>query len=296
MNVVSRTAGPQDEGRRLGRFVLGAMGVSHRCFSRLKNENAVFVNGESAHADRLLHAGDVVTLSLPADMGRADVLVMPEEGEVPIVFEDAYLFVVDKPAPLPCQCSAKQSGGTLENRLAWRFRQTPGYLFRPVNRLDKGTSGLMAVAKDRHTCQLMQARLHTSDCVREYLAVVDGFMQGEGVFRLPLCKEDGASIRRVVDFQRGSEAVTHWKALKAGEKRSFVRLRLETGRTHQIRAHLCYAGHPVTGDFLSGREIPELPGRFALHSWRLRFRHPVTDELIELRSPLPPSLRALLKG
>lgn len=296
MSAISRTVQPQEEGRRLGRFVLGAMDVSHRCLSQLKNTNGVLVNGESAHADRLLHAGDVVTLLMPDDEGRVDVTVVPEEGEAPVVWEDEHIFVVDKPAPLPCQCSCRQSGGTLENRLAWRFRDEPGFLFRPVNRLDKGTSGLMAAAKDRHVCQLMQARLHTEDYVREYLAVVEGSIAGEGVFDLPMRKADGASIRRVVDFENGQRAVTHWKAMQTGEKRSLVRLRLETGRTHQIRVHLSHSGHPITGDFLYGTETEELPGRFALHASRIRFRHPLTGEMIELFSPLPKALNGLLTG
>lgn len=296
MSRICREAGPQDEGKRLGRFVLGAMNVSHRCFAQLKNENGVLVNDEPSHADRLLHAGDTVTLLLPEDEGREDVTVTPEEGEAPIVWQDDFLYVVDKPAPLPCQCSCRQAGGTLENRLAWRFRDEPGFLFRPVNRLDKGTSGLMAAARDRHMCQLMQARLHTEDYVREYLAVAVGHMEGEGTFDWPMRKADGASIARLVDLERGARAVTHYKVMQPGEKYSLVRLRLETGRTHQIRVHLRYAGHPVAGDFLYGEELACLPGRFALHASRIRFRHPLTNEMIELFSPLPRELASLVSG
>ena len=296
MSAVSRTVAPEEEGKRLGKFTLGAMGVSHRCLSSLKNAGGVLVNGVSRHADFILHAGDVVTLEMPEDAGREDVAVVPEEGEAPVVWEDEYILVIDKPAPLPCQCSCRQAGGTLENRLAWRYRDEPGFLFRPVNRLDKGTSGLMAAAKDRHVCQLMQARLHTEDYVREYLAVVEGRMEGEGTFELPMRKEDGASIRRIVDFERGARAVTHYKTMQPGERYSLVRLRLETGRTHQIRVHLSYAGHPIAGDFLYGTELEALPGRFALHASRIRFRHPFTGEMIELRSPLPGPLAALLNS
>ena len=296
MSAVSRTVLPEEEGKRLGRFALGAMGVSHRCLSSLKNADGVLVNGTPRHADYILHSGDVVTLEMPEDEGREDVVVVPEEGDAPVVWEDEYLLVIDKPAPLPCQCSCRQSGGTLENRLAWRYRDEPGFLFRPVNRLDKGTSGLMAAAKDRHVCQLMQARLHTEDYAREYVAIVEGRMEGEGVFDLPMRKEDGASIKRVVDFERGARAVTHYKVLQAGERYSLVRLRLETGRTHQIRVHLSYSGHPIAGDFLYGSELESLPGRFALHASRIRFRHPLTGELIERISPLPASLSALINA
>ena len=121
-------------------------------------------------------------------------------------------------------------------------------------------------------------------------------MEGEGTFERPMRKEDGASIRRIVDFERGARAVTHYKTMQPGERYSLVRLRLETGRTHQIRVHLSYAGHPIAGDFLYGTELEALPGRFALHASRIRFRHPLTGEMIELRSPLPGPLAALLNS
>ena len=121
-------------------------------------------------------------------------------------------------------------------------------------------------------------------------------MDGEGVFELPMRKEDGASIKRIIDFERGARAVTHYRVIHPGDRYSLVRLRLETGRTHQIRVHLSYSGHPIAGDFLYGSELESLPGRFALHASRIRFRHPLTGEMIELTSPLPAPLAALLNA
>ena len=119
-------------------------------------------------------------------------------------------------------------------------------------------------------------------------------MEGEGAIDAPIAKADAATVRRVIDPVRGRPAVTHYRVEATGATRSLVRLRLETGRTHQIRVHLGHLGHPIVGDFLYGTEDPRLPGRFALHSTYIRLVHPVTGAAIEASSPLPPELAALM--
>ena len=210
-------------------------------------------------------------------------------------YEDADVYVVDKPAPLACQCSPKQPDGTLENRLRARFIGEENFVFRPLNRLDRGTSGLLAAAKHAHACQLLQAQLHTPAFVREYLAVVEGELEGEGTVDLPIAKADGPTVRRAVDLENGRRSVTHYRAEAHGNGRTLVRLRLETGRTHQIRVHMAAIGHPVAGDFLYGEELAALPGRFALHSARIEFDHPLTGARVALSSPLPENLRRLME-
>lgn len=293
MRELTRVAGPGDEGRPVKYFVRGDMGVSHHQFASLKARGGLRINGQPVHANAPLHPGDAVTVLLE-DAPRA--AVVPDPTPVHVVYEDEDILILDKPAPLPTQCSPKQAGMTLENRLAWRYRDVPGFTFRPLNRLDRGTSGLMAAAKNAHAAQRLQKQLHTDQFVREYLAVVVGRMEGEGTIDAPIAKERAATIRRVVDPENGVRAVTRYRVEQAGESHSLVRLRLETGRTHQIRVHLQYLGHPVAGDFLYGREDPRLPGRFALHSTYLRLAHPVTGEVIERISPLPEALRRLLDG
>lgn len=294
MRVLTCVAGDADAERRVKYFVRGTMGVSYRQFSALKGAGGLLVNGEAVHANYVLRAGDAVTVRL-ADAERAGAA--PEDGPVDVVYGDEDLLILDKPAPLACQCSPKQPGGTLENRLAHRYRDWPGgFVFRPLNRLDKGTSGLMAAAMNAHAAQRLQRQLHGEGFVREYLAVVEGRMAGAGVIDAPIAKEEAATVRRVVDYERGKRAVTHYRVEQPGDRYSLVRLRLETGRTHQIRVHLAHLGHPVAGDFLYGREDPRLPGRFALHSAYIRLAHPVTGEIIERTSPLPEELAAVLEG
>ena len=281
-----------DAGRLVKYFVRGGMGVSYHQYASLKRRGGIRVNGNAARANDPLSPGDVVTVLLDEAERPA---VVPDPAPVNVVYEDEDILILDKPAPLACQCSPKQDAMTLENRLAWRYRDVPGFVFRPLNRLDRGTSGLMAAAKHAHACQRLQRQLHTDAFLREYLAVAEGMMRGEGAIDAPIAKVDAASVRRVVDPARGRPAVTRYRVERIGNGRSLVRLRLETGRTHQIRVHLAHLGHPVVGDFLYGAEEPRLPGRFALHSARIRLVHPVTGETIERASPLPPELAALLE-
>ena len=154
----------------------------------------------------------------------------------------------------------------------------------------------MAVARTAHAQDLLQRLLHTNEFIREYLAVVEGAPpEAGGVIDLPIAKAEGATIRREVR-PNGRPARTFYRVLEKRGGRSLLRLRLDTGRTHQIRVHLAALGCPVAGDFLYGTELACLPGRFALHSAYVRLRHPVTGEWLERESPLPPALGALLEG
>ena len=189
----------KDAGRKVKFFVRGDMGVSCSQFAALKVRGGLLVNGTPVHANHILAPGDRVTVVLEdANNGSA----IPEEGPVDVVYEDEDLILIDKPAPLACQCSPKQPGGTLENRLAWRYRNREGFTFRPLNRLDRGTSGLMAAAMNAHAAQRLQRQLHTDRFVREYLAVAEGRMEGEGVIDAPIAKEAAATVRRVVDPEK----------------------------------------------------------------------------------------------
>ena len=286
MRRLTAIAGEDDAGRRVKFFVRGRMGVSCGQFTALKARNGLLVNGAPVHANYALAPGDAVTALLEDGPGKP---VEPEDAPVNVVYEDEDLILIDKPAPLACQCSPKQAAGTLENRLAFRYRERPDFTFRPLNRLDKGTSGLMAAAMNAHATQRLQRQLHTDAFVREYLAVVEGRTDGEGVIDAPIMKAPASTVRRIVDAG-GKRAVTRYRAVLGGERRSIVRLRLETGRTHQIRVHMAHIGHPIVGDFLYGAEDPALPGRFALHSTYIRLEHPVTGETIERESPLPAGL------
>ncbi len=286
MRILRAVVGDRDDGIRL-RSLLRRLGVGESLLASLKAQDAIAVNGRVCPVAHVLRPGDRIEVRIAEHAARS---VTPENLPVRVVWEDEDFLILDKPAPLACQCTAAHPRNTLENRLAARYG--PDFVFHPVNRLDKGTSGLMTAAKNRFAVHLLQPLLHTDAFVREYLAVTRGNPGDRGVIDLPLARETG-SVRRSPSPE-GRACTTLYETLRTAGGLSLVRLRLLTGRTHQIRAHLSAVGCPIAGDFLYGSEDPRLPGRFALHSCGIRFRHPLTGQTVEASSPLPGELAALL--
>ncbi len=283
---------PEMDGQKVRHAALCGLHMSSTQYKRAKFEGEIALDGVRVTADARVRAGQTLRVAVPEKAAQP-----PSAAAIPLTlcYEDEWLWVIDKPAPLPSAVSAKSDAPTLQNALFAHLNQPPGFVYRPVNRLDKGTSGLMIVAKDAHSQQRLQRLLHTADFVREYLAVVEGGPPAdEGCIDLPIRKCEGATIRRQV-HACGQAARTFYRVEQRGA-RSLVRLRLDTGRTHQIRVHMSSMGCPVAGDFLYGTELPDaLPGRFALHSCTIRLRHPFTGRPLTLHSPLPQPLAALLQ-
>lgn len=280
----------RDEGRRVKHFIRGTMRVSYGQYTSLKARDGIKVNGIPVHANFILSRGDTVEVTIAEEHTS---IVEPVPGRVSIVYEDEDLIVIDKDAPLACQSSSRNPEPALENYLVARYGT--GFVFRPLSRLDRGTSGLLCAAFNPHAAQLLQKQLHTEAYVREYLAVVCGDMRGSGTIDLPIAKADAATVRRVIDPINGKASVTHWRAIESGSRYSLVRLQLGTGRTHQIRVHMSAVGHPVAGDFLYGTELPGLKERFALHSAYLSMVHPISGERLSFESPIPAELEKLLR-
>ncbi|HPF87673.1 MAG TPA: RluA family pseudouridine synthase [Candidatus Limiplasma sp.] len=290
MRELAITIAAQDEGKAVRQIALQRLSMSCAQFKRAKFQGALLLDGERVHADRAVHAGQCLLIRVPESVQTA---VEPCAIALQIAYEDDDILVVDKPAPLPSVHSKKQDGITLENAVYSYLGCPEDFLYRPVNRLDKGTSGLMVVARHAHAQQYLQKRLHSDAFIREYLAVCDGVPpQTAGVIDAPIQKADGATIRRVVSAQ-GRPARTDYRVECVRGGRSLVRLRLHTGRTHQIRVHLASISCPVAGDFLYGTEHPLLPRRFALHSALLEMTT-VNQKHIRLESAPPDVFMQLL--
>ena len=223
---------PELDGMRLRDVLRRVMGVSYTAMKSAKWNGGITVDGVVTPVDAFVRAGQVVAIRFREN---APVYaVKPYELPLNIACEDDWLFVIDKPAPLASQSSALHPDDTLENALYAHLRCPTDFVYRPVNRLDKGTSGLMIVAKDAHIQHRLQALLHTPEFIRTYQAVVEGCPDDDcGVIDAPIGKEDAASIRRIVTAS-GKPSVTHYRVLKRGKTRTLVELTLETGRTHQI--------------------------------------------------------------
>lgn len=281
-----------EDGRHLRDILRRSMGVSYSAMKSAKWDGRILLDGEPARVDAVVHAGQTVTMLWPEPLPAYQL--RPYDLPLNIPYEDEHLLIVDKIAPLASQSSAGHPDDSLENAVYSYFGCPERFIYRPVNRLDRGTSGLMVIAKTPHAQHRLQQQLHTEAFQRIYLAVTEGAPNPpSGTIDAPIAKEEAASVRRVVCPQ-GQPSVTHYETLRAAGGRALVRLRLETGRTHQIRLHMKHIGCPVCGDFLYGTELPELPGRFALHSAELVLRHPFTGETLHLVSPLPETLSALL--
>lgn len=281
---------PEDDGRKLSVILRSRMKLSNRQISHLKFSEGIWLNDSCVHTGVFVHTGDMVRIIL-RDEGQG---LTPYDIPLRIVYQDEDVLVVDKPAPLPSIRSVHQDEKTLENAVYAYLGCPEGFVYRPVSRLDKGTSGLMPIALNAFAHDRMQRALHTEDYVRQYLAVTEGAPEAAaGVIDRPIGMANG--VKRCID-PMGKPSVTHYRVLKKCENgRALVHLQLETGRTHQIRVHMSSLSHPVAGDFMYGWELPELPGRFALHAAYLRFMHPVTGEEMTFESPLPQELQKLLE-
>ncbi|MCE5342594.1 MAG: RluA family pseudouridine synthase [Eubacteriales bacterium] len=290
MQEMSLIVSPGDDGLPIRRLALERLHMSYGQFKRAKFNGLMMLDGQCVHADKRAQSGQMLVICLPQREGAP---CTPSSLALNVAYEDEDLLVIDKPAPLPSISSRKRDTETLENAVYSYFGCPTGFLYQPVNRLDKGTSGLMVVAKHSHAQQYLQAQLHTDDFIREYLAVCDGEPPAcEGIMEWPIAKAEGATIRRVVN-PLGKPARTFYQLVRTGAGRSLLRLKLDTGRTHQIRVHLQALGCPVTGDFLYGHEHMALPNRFALHSCFVRVRT-LRYGVIERESVLPRELALLL--
>lgn len=290
MRTLEYTVPPQEAGRRLEYVLRAHFELSEHRLRSLKFADCILLDGVPAHVGRAVAAGQTVMVQL-RDEGAA---LAPYDLPLRVPYRDVDILIVDKPAPLPSIASARQDSATLENAVYACLGCPADFVYRPVSRLDKGTSGLMPIALNAVSHARMQRMLHTGQYVREYLAVTEGAPQADaGVIDRPIGHAEG--VRRCVD-PAGRRAVTHYAVLeRAANGRALLRLRLETGRTHQIRVHLQSLGCPIAGDYLYGESLPQLAGRFALHAARMQLTHPMTGETLTFESPLPEALAALLK-
>jgi 23S rRNA pseudouridine1911/1915/1917 synthase len=241
--------------------------------------------------------GDVVSVALPPAAGRREMAA--ENVALRILFEDEHLLAVDKPAGIVVHPTYRHTGGTLMNALLWRARAWPASQ-RPsiVGRLDKLTSGIVLAAKSAASHAALQRAMTSSDCEKDYLAVVHGRVNvARGAIDLRLGRDRGDRRRMVASRTIGAASVTRFERLARGPATSLLRCRLETGRTHQIRVHLAARGWPIVGDRVYGTPAAaDAFPRQALHAWRLVFTHPITGERIRIEAPVPADLEELMRA
>ncbi len=267
-------------------FLRQACGLSWRMVVRLKRvERGMTADGVPLRSIDRISAGQTVVLRMPEDTLRVEPMDLP----ISVVFEDENLLVVDKPPYLAVHPSAGLPDPTLANMVAAHFlKQGSAVSFRPVNRLDRNTSGLLLAGKNSHVTYALGGKVQ-----KTYLAIVLGRLEGSGTVDAPIRIKDGCCITREVG-EGGKESVTHYESVAACNEISLIRLRLETGRTHQIRVHMAHLGFPLAGDTMYGTDETVMP-RHGLHCTEMSFTHPITGEPIILTSPLPDDMRHVLE-
>lgn len=253
---------------------------------------SILVNGEHVYMRQLLKENDHLQVCITENASSEKIL--PIELPLDILYEDEDLIVINKPADMPIHPSLHNYTNSLANALAWYYQaQQKAFIFRCCNRLDRDTSGITVIAKHLVSAGILGEATKNREIHREYLAVCRGQLTPEkGLISAPIARKNDSIIERVVDFEKGEDARTHYELLEYQNGHSLVRLKLETGRTHQIRVHMKYIGFPLIGDGLYNPDFEHMQ-RQALHSHHMAFTHPITGKAMEFYAPLPQDMSSV---
>lgn len=284
---------------RIDSWLSSEIGEYSRSYlQKLCQGGRIAVNGIQVKSNYKLKSGDRIIVSIP----EAEVLnVLAEEIPLDIVYEDEHIIVINKPKGMVVHPAAGNYTGTLVNALMKHCGDSLSDIngvIRPgiVHRIDKDTSGLLVVAKSNQAHERLSEKLKTHDIKREYIALADGIIyENSGKIDAPIGRHPVDRKKMSVNLNNGRNAVTHFKVLERFSEATYLEIRLETGRTHQIRVHLAYINHPIIGDEVYGRRKQkyDIQGQ-ALHAIRLQFEHPVTGEEMRFETPVPEYFKKLL--
>ena len=255
---------------------------------------SILVNGVHYYMRQELSTGDHLQVRICET--QSSEKIPPTKLPLDIIYEDEDLLVLNKPAGMPIHPSLNNYTNSIANALAYYFQsQGKPFIFRCCNRLDRDTSGLTIVSKHLVSGSILSDMTKYREVHREYLAIARGSVTpSEGTIQAPLGRKEGTIIERTVDWEHGEDAVTHYKVVKEANGHSLVSLRLETGRTHQIRIHMKYLGYPLIGDYLYNPDM-EYMTRQALHSHHMEFTHPITGEHMSFTAPLPEDMARVMQ-
>ena len=261
-------------------------GFSRHILSSMKaDKEALTRNGQRIGGREQLLTGDHFRVRLLETVDSDGIV--PVSMPLSILYEDEDILVINKPADMPVHPSIGNYTNTLANGVAAYLDAKDEHSpFRCINRLDRDTSGALILAKNAFSAAVLSTQMRNRQIRRTYLAVVEGITPPNGTISAPISRVDDSVIERHVDFLRGEPAVTHYERLEVKNEHSLLEIHLETGRTHQIRVHMGYIGHPLPADYLY-HPVYDCFKRQPLHSLQLEFRHPVTDKSMCLLAPVP---------
>jgi 23S rRNA pseudouridine1911/1915/1917 synthase len=265
-------------------FLKTKCNVSSRMITKLvRTDMGITCNNKLLRTIDYVKAGDVVKLKLPKDSNSIE----PIKGNLNVIYEDAHILIVDKPSFMPVHPTKNHQQDTLANIVRYySLKRGEDFTFRAINRIDRDTSGLVVIAKDRYTASNLKS------LYKEYTAICQGNIVKDGTVNKKIKLRDNSKMVREVS-EDGLKAITHYKILANKNNFTEILCTLETGRTHQIRCHLSYLGYPLAGDELYGGSRQYI-NRQALHCSRVKFTHPITNKNIDIKIPLPNDMEKLL--
>ena len=268
--------------------------ISYVLRLKLKRNNHIFVNGENTYLDHELMKGDTIIVDLDFDEENSNIV--PSKMNLDIIYEDDAFLVTNKPAGIPVHPSMQHYSDSLSSGVKYYFDTLSLHKkIRPVNRIDRNTSGIVIFAKNEYIQEYLVREMKNKEFYKEYIAICNGLLnEKQGTINLPISRKEGSIIERCID-EKGSPSITHYLVLNEYIDKDYtvVQCTLETGRTHQIRVHMSAIDHPLLGDTLYGKES-NLISRQALHSHKVSFIHPITKERVTYIAPLPYDIRKLI--
>lgn len=257
-----------------------------------KYKEGIQVNGEHKRVVDFVAKGDILKITI---RDTASENIVPTDIPLDIVYEDEDVLVINKLPNMPTHPSMGNYENSLANGVMYYYKSKgEERVFRAVNRLDKDTSGLMAVAKNSYIHARLGEEIQKKELKRKYMCIVCGDVERDGTVDAPIRRADGSVINRIV-APDGQRAVTHYRVVKRYGEYTLLEMELETGRTHQIRVHMAYIGHPLVGDWLYGTEDHNIAKRQMLHSSYLCFTHPITGQIMEFKDEMAEDMRAFIE-
>lgn len=268
--------------------------MSDRLLLKLKKLDKIYLNGNVTSVNHPVLENNLIECYLDYEEDNSNII--PTEMPLNIIYEDDAYIVVNKPAGIPVHPSMDHYTDSLSNGIAFYFNQIGlKKKIRPVNRLDKDTSGIVIFAKNEYIQECLVRQMKSKEFIKRYIAVVNGNLDNlEGTINAPIARKEGSIIERCVS-ETGDIAITHYKVLKRKTDFDIVECILETGRTHQIRVHFAYLGHSLLGDTLYGTSS-SLINRQALHAYKVEFTHPLSKKKVKYITTVPEDLNKLMEN
>jgi len=296
-SLLKVTIPPEWDGLMIRSVLTNHYQFSRKSLSKIKNNQGIYLNDEPVYVTVRVHPGDLLQIFAPIESSE---FIPPEPIPFDIVYEDMDIIVVNKPPGIVVHPTKSHLNQTLANGLIYYWSSKgEQFRFRPVHRLDQNTSGLLVIAKNQYSHHKLALQLHDRTLKRTYRAIVHGYVVEEkGVIDAPIMKDPNHALRRIVDNSQhpdAKSAITYYKTIERFSESSLLELQLATGRTHQIRVHMSWLGHPLLGDELYGGQINNNGlNRQALHAIQLEFTHPTNGEYLQFQAPLPMDMQSFL--